>query len=206
MPLSRSLGPGSPAFTLFELLVVVAIIVVLAGMAFPAYQGVQERAKKVQAKNDLTQIVNAVNAYYTEYGRYPVLTTIGSNGTYDNTNNDQLFNVLRGTADQGEQLGLNPRKIAFISPPIAKNSAAPQAGLGQADGKYYDPWGTPYNVRVDVYYTNSVQTNPPYTNAPSWNFVNGGAIAWSYGKDKQLGAQGSGDAKAAGFDDVLSWQ
>jgi prepilin-type N-terminal cleavage/methylation domain-containing protein len=215
MPLTPSLGHFRPVrgvasaqggFTLFELLVVVAIIVVLAGMAFPAFQGVQERARKVQAKNDLIQMVTAVTAFYTEYGRYPVLSTIGANGTYDDTNNDQLFNVLRGTASQGEQLGLNPRKIAFINPPVAKDATAPKLGIGQGDGKYYDPWGTPYRVRLDVNYSNWVQTNPPYQNAPSWDGVNGGALAWSYGKDKQLGAAGSSDAKAKGFDDVLSWQ
>jgi prepilin-type N-terminal cleavage/methylation domain-containing protein len=194
------------AFTLIELLIVITVIAVLVGIAFPAYQGIQDRAKKVQAKNDLMQIVTAVNAFYTEYGRYPVLSTIGANGTYDGTNNDQLFNVLRGTASQGEQLGLNPRRIAFMNLPVAKDASAPKSGIGQGDGKYYDPWGTPYQVRLDVNYSNWVQTNPPYKNAPSWDGVNGGALAWSYGKDGKLGAQGNGDAKTSGFDDILSWQ
>ena len=44
------------AFTLMELLVVIAIIAVLLGLAFPVFQGVLDRAKKVQAKNDVTQI------------------------------------------------------------------------------------------------------------------------------------------------------
>ena len=72
-------------FTLIELLVVIAIIAVLLGLVFPVFQGVQDRAKKVQAKNDLTQIVTAVNAFYTEYGRYPTTATsdvtFGSGGT-----------------------------------------------------------------------------------------------------------------------------
>jgi prepilin-type N-terminal cleavage/methylation domain-containing protein len=197
---------SSSAFTLIELLVVITIILVLMGLLFPAIRGAQDQAKKVQAKNDLTQIVTAVNAFYTEYGRYPVLSTIGANGTYDDTNNDQLFNMLRGTADQGEQLSLNPRKIAFMNPPIAKNPNAPRSGIGQSDGKYYDPWGTPYRVRLDVNYINWVQTNPPYQNAPSWGGVNAGVVAWCYGKDGKLGADGNGDATASGFDDVLSWQ
>ena len=205
MSLTPSLGRRR-GFTLFELLVVIAIIVVLAGMLYPSLQGALERTKKIQAKNDLTQIVAAVTAFYTEYGRYPVLSTIGSNGTYDDTNNDQLLNILRGTASAGEQLGLNPRQIAFLNPPIAKDPTNPKFGIGQGDGKYYDPWGTPYRVRVDANYSNWIQTNPPYRNAPSWDGVNGGALAWSYGKDRQLGAAGNGDAKAAGFDDVLSWQ
>jgi len=206
MSFTPSLGRRLSAFTLIELLIVITIIAVLAGLLFPAYQGVQERARKLQAKNDLVQIVNAVTGFYTEYGRYPVLSTIGANGTYDANSNDQLFNVLRGTANAGEQLSLNPRQIVFINPPVAKDVTAPKSGLGQSNGKYYDPWGTPYYVRLDVFYVNWVETSPPYTNAPTWNGVNAGALAWSYGKDKQLGAKGSGDAKASGFDDVLSWQ
>ena len=194
------------AFTLIELLVVITIIVILLGMLFPAFRGVQDQARRAQAKNDLTQIVTAVNAFYTEYGKYPVLSTIGANGTYDDTNTDQLFNVLRGTATLGEQLALNPRKIAFINPPVAKDPSAPRSGIGQNDGKYYDPWGTPYRVRLDSSYSNWVVTNPPYTNAPSWGGVNTGVLAWSYGKDTKLGAGGNGDATNSGFDDVLSWQ
>jgi prepilin-type N-terminal cleavage/methylation domain-containing protein len=66
------------AFTLIELLVVIAIIAALLGLAFPVFQGVLDRAKKVQAKNDVTQIVTAVNAFYTEYGKYPLVTAIRS--------------------------------------------------------------------------------------------------------------------------------
>jgi type II secretory pathway pseudopilin PulG len=205
MLVSKPSGRTS-AFTLIELLVVITIIIVLMGLLFPVFRGAQDQAKKAQAKNDLAQIVTAVNAFYTEYGRYPVLSTIGANGTYDATNNDQLFNVLRGTANAGEQLGLNPRQIAFITPPVAKDPNAPRSGIGQNNGKYYDPWGTPYQVRLDVNYSNWVQTNPPYTNAPTWNGVNSGVLAWSYGKDGKLGANGTGDATASGFDDVLSWQ
>src|SRR3954447_9976693 len=82
-------------FTLLELLVVIAIVVVLAGLLFPAVQSVLERAKKVQAKNDLTQIVTAVNAYYTEYGKYPIATT---EDPLDRGQLADLFYTLRGIA------------------------------------------------------------------------------------------------------------
>src|SRR5262249_9444143 len=77
MPISGTNGElemkktGTRAFTLIELMVVIGIIVILISLAFPVFQSVLERAKKVQAKNDLTQIVTAVNAFYTEYGRCP---------------------------------------------------------------------------------------------------------------------------------------
>jgi prepilin-type N-terminal cleavage/methylation domain-containing protein len=194
------------AFTLIEMLVVISIIIILMGLLFPAFKGVMDQAKRTQTKNDLTQIVTAVNAFYTEYGKYPVLSTIGANGTYDDTNNDQLMNVLRAIANPQQEQGLmNPRQIAFISPPVAKDTTHPKSGIG-GDGKYYDPWGTPYRIRLDVNYANLVPTTPPYQNAPSWGSVNAGVIAWSYGKDGQLGVAGNGDATAKNFDDVLSWQ
>ncbi|HEX5175388.1 MAG TPA: type II secretion system protein, partial [Chthoniobacteraceae bacterium] len=48
---------ASFGFTLIELLTVIAIIAILMGLLFPAVNAVKENAKKVQAKNDVTQIV-----------------------------------------------------------------------------------------------------------------------------------------------------
>src|SRR5438067_7180434 len=86
------------AFTLIELLVVIAIIAILLGFVFPVFQGVQDRAKKVQAKNDLTQIVTAVNAFYTEYGRYPnaAADTTDAAATYGGGKSNKIvFDELR---------------------------------------------------------------------------------------------------------------
>jgi prepilin-type N-terminal cleavage/methylation domain-containing protein len=206
-------------FTLIELLVVITIIIILMGLLFPAFRGAQDQAKRAQAKNDLTQIVTAVSAFYTEYGRMPIPSSEadGSAGyTYGDTSqgakhaNDWLFNVLRPMSGlSGDQLNENPRLISFITPPIAKDSANPRNGLAQSGvkvGQWCDPWGTPYNIRLDSGYSNWVSTNPPYQNAPTWDGVNGSVTAWSYGKDTKLGANGSGDGTASGFDDVLSWQ
>jgi len=49
-------------FTLIEITVVILIIVILMGFIFTAGQNVLDRSRKVQAKNDETQIVTAVNA------------------------------------------------------------------------------------------------------------------------------------------------
>src|ERR1700730_17624425 len=117
--------PRLCAFTLIELLVVITIIVILLGFLFPAFQGVQDRARKVQAKNDLTQIATAVNAYYTEYGKYPLVaadTIYGPGGA----TTDALFNELRGLASATQ----NPRQIVFISPPDVKDGTNPRSGIG----------------------------------------------------------------------------
>src|SRR5438045_8782381 len=85
--------PDACAFTLIELLVVIAIIAILIGLLFPAFRAVQNQARQTQAKNDLTQIVNAVNAYYTDYGKYPLVTadTLISGTTASPNDNSDLF-------------------------------------------------------------------------------------------------------------------
>src|SRR5437667_9528646 len=118
------------AFTLIDLLVVIAIIAILVGLLFPAFKAVQNQARQTQAKNDLTQIVNAVNAFYTDYGKYPISTTVdttfGPGGTP--ATNQTLFTELRGCTAAGGSCPaaatINTRQIVFISPPDVKNSAS----------------------------------------------------------------------------------
>jgi prepilin-type N-terminal cleavage/methylation domain-containing protein len=139
------------AFTLIELLVVIIMIAILAGLLFPALIGAQNQAKKVQAKNDLTQIVSAVNAYYTEYGKYPVDSTAGGyvpadtyygsgtapSGITVSYTNDKLIDVLRNNTSSSSSANgggnlvttLNPRGIAFISLPSVKNQSQPKSGI-----------------------------------------------------------------------------
>src|SRR5437867_3992238 len=186
------------AFTLMELLLVIVIIVILVGLAFPVFQGVLERAKKLQAKNDLTQIVTAVNAFYTEYGRYPTTATTDAAATYgpggSTTENGGLFSELRATSTT-----LNTRQIVFISPPDAKNQNNPRSGIKTSTGGYYDPWGSEYAVALDADYNNQV-ANPYTSNAGATPNLQNGVIAWSLGKDRVKGT----DFKAS--DDVISWQ
>jgi len=209
----RSPAEHKRAFTLIELLVVIAIIAILIGLLFPAFKAVQNQAKQTQAKNDLTQIVNAVNAFYTEYGRYPVAAcspvndaTFGPGGSP--TTNETLFTELRGcTAITGSCpaiASINTRQIVFISPPDVKNAASPRSGIGTTTGtgRYFDPWGNNYVVRIDCDYNNQV-VNPYSANAGA-NPLQLGVVAWSLGLD---GAGGSGDKNAGtAADDVISWQ
>ena len=190
-------------FTLIELLVVIAIIAVLLGLAFPVFQGVLDRARNVQAKNDVTQIVTAVNAFYTEYGKYPLVTADTIISGASTPSNAALFNVLRGLDATN-----NPRQIVFISPPDVKNPANPRSGIGTTTGagQYYDPWGTPYLVEIDGDYDNQIAN--PYTANAGAAPLRIGVIAWSLGKDKAgATAAASGDKKTGTYkDDVISWQ
>ncbi len=203
---------NSTAFTLIELLVVIAIIAVLIGLLFPAFRAVQNQAKQTQAKNDLTQIVNAVNAYYTDYGKYPLVTAdaIISGTTASPNNNSDLFYTLRAQPF-GANLAnaMNLRAIVFINPPYVKNDTAGQrrSGVSQTDGRYYDPWGTPYLVEIDGNYDNAV-ANPYTANAGPAPNLSTGVIAWSLGSD-QAGATtaAAGDKNTGVYaDDVISWQ
>jgi prepilin-type N-terminal cleavage/methylation domain-containing protein len=122
---------GRRAFTVIELLIVILIIGVLIGFAFPVFQGVLDRAKKVQAKNDVTQIVTAVNAFYTEYGRYPTTATTDATATYGpgHLSSKAVFDELRA-----KSIALNTRQIIFISPPEDTSQTSPKGKIG-SDGQ-----------------------------------------------------------------------
>jgi prepilin-type N-terminal cleavage/methylation domain-containing protein len=204
-------GRRQEAFTLIELLVVIAIIAILIGLLFPAFRAVQDQAKRTQAKNDLTQIVNAVNAYYTEYGKYPLVTADNTIYGPAASLNTDLFYTLRAVAS-GANAGnaANPRVIVFISPPYVKDPANPRSGIGTAVatvGQYFDPWGKPYNIEIDGGYDNTV-ANPYTANAGAVPNLQLGVIAWSFGTDGQgATAAASGDKNAGVYaDDVISWQ
>ena len=203
-------------FTLIELLVVIAIIAILLGLVFPVFQGVLERAKKVQAKNDLTQIVTAVNAFYTEYGRYPINSSTAADtyfgsgsapsGSTSGGTNDVLFNELRAcgatTPSCSTTATLNTRQIAFISPPVLSTGAT-RSGIG-SNGQYYDPWGNPYEIEIDGNYDNQMPNAYSANNGAGPGTLTTGVIGWSRGKDTQLGNKG--DQKFTNSDDVISWQ
>jgi prepilin-type N-terminal cleavage/methylation domain-containing protein len=198
------------AFTLIELLVVIAIIAILVGLLFPAFKAVQNQARSTQAKNDLTQIVNAVNAFYTDYGKYPIVTAdtiITSSSTP--TQADIMCTLRAVTCGLNTANAINTRQIAFISPPYVKNDTAGnrRSGVSPTDNQYYGPWGTPYLVEIDGSYDNLV-ANPYTANAGATPNLSIGVIAWSLGVD-QAGATAaaSGDKNTGVYaDDVISWQ
>lgn len=221
------------AFSLTELLIIIAIIGILASISFPVFRNVLLRAKKVQAKNDLTEIVTAVNAYYTEYGKYPINSSnVAADFLYNwsSPTNDELCDVLRyNTNATGNNLALvnslNPRGIVFLSPPNVKNGANPQSGIAtqQASvngvtikvGEFVDPWGGPYFVAIDGDYSGLVQVGTALNysdltyvkDSPSANLaVRAGVIAASYGSDGTKGTKSPASTKFQNSDDIISWQ
>jgi prepilin-type N-terminal cleavage/methylation domain-containing protein len=208
----RRIGKHVSGFTLIELLVVIAIIAILAGLLFPAFAAVQKSAKKTQAKNDLTQIVTAVNAFYTEYGKYPLVT--------DDTpllSTADLFYTLRAVPS-GANTGnaINTRQIVFLSPPDVKDTANPRSGIG-TDGQWYDPWGSTYKITINGTYDNDVANPYGATGGAGPLSIRQGVIAWSFGPNGLLGGGNATDPSKfsnetgtvniyTGSSDVISWQ
>jgi len=143
-------GRQPAAFTLIELLVVIAIIAILAGLGFPALQGALNSGKKAQARNDVQQIAAAVRAYQAEYGRLPSAEVTQDEYTtaWFQQNNREIINALIGNNSE-----LNPRNIVFLD---SKRVPGTKGGIG-TDGTFYDPWGTPYGIKLDLSYDNKLE-------------------------------------------------
>jgi len=211
-PLTSDLRPPTSGFTLIEMIVVMLIIATLTALFVGAASSVFDRARRTQAKNDVTQVVTAINAFFTEYGRYPLVSTITTDAFYGTLpaggilpagcanagTNAVLLDVLRNNTDpSGPNLAtvtsLNPRQIVFISPGGARNTTPPRGGIvvvaGPLLGQYFDPWGSPYAIEIDGGYDNLVSN--PYSDsdgsAGAMPSLRQGAIAYSYGKNGKLG-------------------
>lgn len=216
------------AFTLVELLTVIAIIAILMGLLFPAIGIIKEQARKVQAKNDVTNIVTAVKQYYTEYGKYPSVKAAAATGATaaddlvgesvinpTGGSNNSLFNTLR-SIPEGLNLSyvLNPRRIVFFEGKGATDVAAPRGGFADKTtdplikGNFYDPWGKQYNVVLDADYDNVIVVDSQYTDFAAPNSPRVGCGAFSLGKDNKLGNNGDNTYKKGSTvsDDVISWQ
>ncbi len=193
------------AFTLIELLVVIGIIAILAALLFPAVNGALDSAKRAKAKNDVVQLAVAVKAYQTEYGRSPVGTLNGAGEHQDGwfqgpetsgQYNSEVVKVLMGENHKG----LNPRKITFLEVRPAKGEQ-PKDGV-DTDGLFYDPWGTPYAIKIDTEYDNWVE----YYGQGSAENLRTTVIAISFGKNKIQQDISKATDKGAKVDDVVSFQ
>ncbi len=186
-PTPCSLLRKSSAFTLIELLVVIAIIAILAGLAFPAVQSALESGKKAQARNDAQQIAAAIRAVNLEYGRYPTSQVdTGNNDGGEYYTQDSNNDVIR--ALMGQDTSLNPRSISFLE---AKTAKSKKGGVDMSDYKFYDPWGTPYAIKLDSNYNGRTEY---YTDRPM------SVVVVSFGPNKT-----QDDPGKSGFDDIANF-
>jgi prepilin-type N-terminal cleavage/methylation domain-containing protein len=202
------------AFTLIELLTVIAILAVLMGLLFPALNVAKEGARKAQAATDVRAIVMGVKGFYTEYGRYPLpsTTATGVDTCFNTSNQDRLMDILRDTEATGSTV-INTRHISYLQVKTVKNDASAttrSGGISPTDRRFYDPWARPYIVAIDANYDEEIDSttaNPsmlPFYSSPVPAKLTFSVVAYSYGKDNQIGKKG--DRKLQGSDDIVSWQ
>jgi prepilin-type N-terminal cleavage/methylation domain-containing protein len=195
---SSSRTRSTSAFTLIEMLVVISIIAGLAALAMPAISGAMKSAKKVKSQAALKDLVLGIKNYQVEYNRYPMAGNSRSENPVETSEGSQILDILLGDPDNSTRM--NPRKQAFIEPPMGKNGIG---GLIGTDGSYglMDTYGNPYWIVMDMNYDNRIR-NPDAQNQDSAVSTGApqnlpmGAIAYSLGEDKEEGTK----------DDVVSWR
>ena len=122
-------------------------------------------------------------------------------------------NPTSTNADDNE----NPRRLAFLTVPNAKDSQNPRGGIvpdtaSSKQGMLVDPWGNPYIIRMDGNYDHVL--NNPYGSNAGPLILNDDVIAWSIGKDgasgsvtthMDAGAGGADKKVSPNDDDIISW-
>jgi prepilin-type N-terminal cleavage/methylation domain-containing protein len=228
---------------LLVVIAIIAILVGLLFSGFRAVQDQAKRTQAKNDLAQIVTAVNAYYTEYGKYPvDLPAGNTtdayFGSGttppGATSRGTNDWLFDVLRANTSStktsintcpGTNLVtcLNPRQIVFISPPDVKVAAIPHAGIATQTvtvngisipiGTFVDPWGTPYNVEIDVTYDNQIANPYPDTDGSAGGNASStpayalgiGVIGWSYGSDQTQGSKGV-STNFKGSDDVISWQ
>jgi hypothetical protein len=159
------------------------VIVALAGAGFAAGSAAVTAAQKATTQMTATAIESAVNSFVTEYGTMPAK---GSSDTTLITSSDtNLLAVLLGLEST-----INKKSILFLSVKEAKvksNGLVYDKG-GRSIVGLFDPWGSGYNVRLDL--DNDAKLN---VNGDS---LHGRRVAvWSNGPDRKAGTK----------DDIKTW-
>lgn len=204
-------------FTLVELLVVIGIIGILAALVIPAVAISKERGRITQARADMTSIRTAFEGLYKDYGRMAKKVdadkyelgsksfsksngsiTINENKDDDGKPSATYCNVIAELSVPSSITtpSLNKRRIKYLDPrPEYDPSKGPTQGNNQ-EHTWLDPWGNPYQMRINVDGTESI-VDPSDSNKR----VSGRVILWSLGPDGKSGSNDTDKDNIAGWKD-----
>jgi prepilin-type N-terminal cleavage/methylation domain-containing protein len=171
---------GRHGFTLVELLVVITLIAVLAGVSVPVYNSIMKNMRVTQTRVLAVSLQNSVKGYYTEYQKYPVPSTGGSETEAIRTDS-MLIPAL-----MGKDPITNPRQIPFL-PELKDATETGKYGLimeggGATSARVVDSWGEEYFVIMDLDYNNEVE-NPDVDSASSTLYQT--ILVYSGGEDRE---------------------
>ena len=191
------------------------VLVLLLGMLIPS-NGPRTVAFNIAAHNDEMQIVAAIKAYHTEYGRYPVNPGASGVAVFSKDNN-LLFDVLRNRTGMLDGNALNPRNVVILEVPAVRDEKNPMGGLQKSTGVWYDPWGSPYHIAINL---DKDAAFDGKTSIPNFysdvGRLGSDIIAWSYGPNGKLGGgpalklgfsnEPGAAGKLFGSGDIVSWK
>ena len=112
-------------FTLVEMLVVICVITVLIGLTASATFSARQKAYTATAHQECEQIAAAFKAYWLAKGAWPI-----SAADWTNLDKNNMKKILGGDTDGIVYLALDDNQF-------------------EPDGTYADPWGNPYQIKID---------------------------------------------------------
>ena len=115
----------SAGFTLVEMLVVICVITVLIGLTANATFSARQKAYKAAATQECEQIVAAFKAYWLAKGKWPIAAE-----NWKDLDKNNMTKILGGDDDKIVYLALDDNQF-------------------ETDGTYVDPWGNPYQIKID---------------------------------------------------------
>lgn len=123
--MERTTHRRTAGFTLVEILVVICVITVLIGLTASATFSARQKAYTAAAHQECEQIAAAFKAYWLANGAWPI-----SASDWKNLDKDNMRTILGDKGAGPVYLALDDNQF-------------------ETDGTYVDPWGNPYQIRID---------------------------------------------------------
>ncbi len=121
-------------FTLIEMLLVIAIIGVLIALVGSAAYSAHQRAYVTRANAEAQQLATAFKSYWVAKNRWPGYGKEGTGGKWVAVTRKNLAPLMGGDKDGTVYIDIPPDNFE---------------GDGD-DAPFLDPWGRPYQVRIDA--------------------------------------------------------